>query len=257
MLATLLLTCASSLAIETREPVERGWSALIASRTETWVREVPALSLPFSPICGPESVRVVVSNQGEDAFTPDPRTIQFNAARLLALYGDPGLAENRDRIDRFFRHEYTHLLQKAWLAEHPYRADTPIRRALAEIWGEGLGNYYSLSARWRGVSDTAVRTRGELEPRFVARVAALACASDDIAAPLVADLSNGPFDQKWGALPAALWLEAELKDNPDALRNFAAAGPDGIWALAGRHLADPLKRALAEAQQAMTRCQRR
>ena len=44
-----------------------------------------------------------------------------------------------------------------------------------------------------------------LEPRFVARLAALACGSPD-AETLIADLSEGRFEEKWGALPAALWL---------------------------------------------------
>jgi hypothetical protein len=67
---------------------------------------------------------------------------------LQAYYGDAGLPENAERINRFFRHEFVHLLQKAWLPRHPWAMDSPLRTALAEIWAEGLGNYHSLSARW-------------------------------------------------------------------------------------------------------------
>lgn len=82
---------------------------------------------------------------GEDAFTHDPHAIGFDVERLNALYGDAESDRNAVLIDHLFRHEYTHLLQKAWVRDHPLRTDTPLRSALADMWLEGLGNYYSLS----------------------------------------------------------------------------------------------------------------
>ena len=46
----------------------------------------------------------------------------------------------------------------------------------------------------------------------------------------------GAFDRKWGALPVALWLAKEASRSDDALRQFVENGPDGIWAIADRHL---------------------
>ena len=238
---------------------ERAWAELILSRAVTWEREVPTLSDLFRPVSPPEDVLIVMGNRGAgDAFTHDPTTIGFDLAALQANYGDARNPLNGDRMDRFFRHEFVHLLQKAWLPVHPWGMETPLRSALAEIWAEGLGNYYSLSARWRssggGRSDLAARTLAALEPRFVARLAALACVRPDAAATLTRDLSSGPFEGKWGALSAALWLEEEPKAPAEALRHFVMAGPAGVWDLADRHLPDALRAALKEARMADSLC---
>lgn len=234
------------------------WADLIRSRSADWELEISGLARNFAPARVPEGVRIVIGKGGgRDAFTHDGRTIGFDVSQLNAIYGDATLQANRDRIDRFFRHEYVHLIQKAWLSRQAYEANTPIQVALLDIWTEGLGNYYSLSARWRAIggkpSDVALTTLGKLEPRFVARLAALACGSPD-AGKLTADLSEGPFDEKWGALPAALWLEIDRSKSEDALRQFVVAGPDGIWTIADRHLPEQLRSVLQEARTAAAVC---
>jgi len=241
---------------------EREWAGLIRARVGAWEREIPALAEVFRPIVPPSEVLIVIGNRGaEDAFTHDPTTIGFDLAALQANYGDAGLADNKERMDRFFRHEFVHLLQKAWLAVHPWVMDSPLRTALAEIWPEGLGNYQSLSARWQSRdgrrSDAAARALAELEPRFVARLSALACSAPEAAAVLTADLSWGRFDRKWGALTAALWLEEEREASAEALRNFVMAGPGGVWDLADRHLPEPLRAVLEEAREADSLCMHR
>lgn len=238
---------------------EAAWAALITERAPHWERQVAAVAEPYAPLQGPDTLRVVAGSRGaSDAFTHDARTVGFDLAALFATYGDARLPENEDRIDRLFRHEYAHVLQKAWLARHPYRTDSPLRLALLEIWKEGLGNYHSMSDRWRqpgsGHSEAAARSLAELEPRFVARLAAITCATADRAAELKADLSWGRFDAKWGALTPALWLEAEPGDPQDALRAFVHAGPDGVLALAERHLAPPIAGAIDEIRAADAIC---
>src|SRR5690606_11115241 len=184
--------------------------------------------------------------------------IGFDLAAMQRVYGDAGQPGAGERLDRFFRHEYIHLLQHAWWQQHPYTMETPLRRALAEIWAEGLGNYFSLSQRWQSHNGTLSATTREtltaLEPRFVARLAALACAEPAAAQALTADLSRGRFDRKWGALTTALWLEAEAAHDAQALRAFVTAGPDGIWDLAARHLSGDLARTLDEARAAADLC---
>jgi hypothetical protein len=189
---------------------------------------VDGLAEPFAPTEPPTGVLIVLGNRGaEDAFTHDSVTIGFDLAALQANYGAAGLPENRDRMDRFFRHEFVHLLQKAWASDHPLPMATPLQSALAEIWADGMGNYQSLSERWL---------------------------SRDSADRLVADLSWGRFDRKWGALPAALWLEAEPGPPTETLRGFVAAGPAGVWTLADRHLAPSLRPVLREARMADSLC---
>lgn len=230
---------------------DRGWLELIRSRRDAWEREIPALARLFAPVPPPAEAVVVLGNRGgEDAFTHDPTTIGFDLAALQRVYGDAAGAENPARMDRLFRHEYVHLLQKAWLAAHPYPMGTPLRSAIAEIWAEGLGVYFSMSERWRGrASEAALRARAALEPVFAARLAALACAAPEEAESLTAGLSFAPFERKWGALPAALWLDLEMARSAGALRELVVAGPEGVWALADRGLPDSLRGSVRKARE--------
>jgi hypothetical protein len=242
-------------------PSEQAWVALIRSRVSRWEDERPGLARPYAPVPPPGTATIVVGNQaapGDDAFTHDAATIGFDLGELQSAYGDAGRPENTDRIDRFYRHEYAHLMQRAWLAVHPWPPGPPLTEALLEIWKEGLGNYHSLSARWRTesgeVSPIAQEALAALEPRFAARLAALACARPDRSATLTSDLSRGPFDRKWGALPVALWLATEPGEAQQALRAFVQAGPGGVWDLAARRLPRPLSAVLGEARQSAARC---
>lgn len=88
----------------------------------------------------------------------------------------------------------------------------------------------------------------------MARLAALACATPERGEALTADLSRGHFDRKWGALPAALWLEEEPGEPGEALRRLVVAGPEGVWDLADRHLPAPLRPVLREARLADSLC---
>jgi hypothetical protein len=240
-------------------PAERDWEALIRARAPAWQTRRRELAIPFQPIEPPAAIRVVLGNRaGEDAFTHDPRTIGFDLSRLAAEYGEATSDENRQRIDRFFAHEYTHLLQKAWRRAHPGEPRTAFERAELGMWLEGLGNYYSLSDRWRsraGQPPPDARTAlADLEPVLVARMSALACASAAEEAALTADLSQGPFTRKWGALPVALWLEAEASAGPDVLARFVRPGPPAVGELARRHLPAALAAELDRARARSTAC---
>ncbi|MGZ5446409.1 MAG: hypothetical protein ACXWLY_31205 [Thermoanaerobaculia bacterium] len=86
------------------------------------------------------------------------------------------------------------------------------------------------------------RPRFLARPANPARSAGPACAARLRARSQFRDLSTGRFDRKWGALPVALWLEAD----EDAIRELVLAGPEGIWSLAERHLPERLRAALRE-----------
>ena len=81
-----------------------------------------------------------------------------------------------------------------------------------------------MSEPWRSVdgapSPKAEEALASLEPRFVARLAALACAGQGDAPALMAELSEGKFDRKWGGLTAALWIDRETSRDRAALRRL-------------------------------------
>ena len=218
---------------------ELGWVRLVESHLAEWEGEVTALALPFRPVAAPEG-RIVLGNRGgDDAFTHDPHTIGFDVGKLSELYGEASSAGNAALMDRLFRHEYTHLLQKAWVRDHPLAMDTPLHAALADMWLEGQGNYYSLSPVWKPSggkpSAKAAETLARLQPIWLTKLASLACSKPENSRLIAKGLSSGPFDRKWGAVPVALWLEAERAD-PNALRDFIVGGEDSVLRLASRHL---------------------
>lgn len=241
---------------------EEAWYLLIRERSASWESQLPAIVELYAPALPPPRVLIVAGNRGaSDAFVHDAQTIGFDLSTLQAEYGSARLPENVDRIDRLFRHEYSHLMQKAWLAIRPYAPNTPMEHALLDIWLEGLGTYHSFSQPWRatheGHSARARDALATMEPRFVVRLAALSCSGPENVARLTADLSQGPFRQKWGSLPAGLWIELDsVRANrpEDALRSVIQAGPDGIWDLAMRHLRPELRSALEETRNAERLC---
>lgn len=240
-------------------PEEASWDSLIRSRTPAWLGFAGPISALYSPAEPPPVVRIILGNRGgEDAFTADPRTIGFDLSRLFAVYGPANDPANALKVDRFFRHEFSHILQKAWLTTHPWPIKSPLDAALFDIWTEGLGNYYSLSDQWIDsagrLTPRATQTLALLEPRFASNLRALACADSVTAAPLLSTLSSGPFDRKWGALPAALWLASAPEPRDSALRRFVVAGPAGVWDLAARHIAPELQDSLQVARRATSHC---
>ena len=222
---------------------EEAWAHLIESESHTWPAAADSLGFLFDLPSLPE-VRIVLGNRGaEDAFTHDSTTIGMDLAALQRVYGDAAQDINRDRVNRFFRHEYVHTLQKRWLARHPFAAHSFLDDAVFDAWAEGLGNYYSLSSDWRPAggmpSPVTAAALAELEPILVERFVALACADSAAAGRLLKGLSSGPFTKKWGALPVALWLLADQTVDKDALHRFATGGPLAFWDLAEGHISGP------------------
>lgn len=237
---------------------ELAWVRTIQARRQAWIGEAARLAAMFPPLPAP-AARIVLGNRGgEDAFVHDPHTIGFDVSRLQSLYGDGNGAAGAERMDRFFRHEYMHLLQKAWFARHPPAQETPLQRALAEILTEGMGNYFSLSGKWLpvggGPSAATLSALRQLEPRFASRLAALACARPEAARLLSADLSAGRFDRKWGALPMALWIASDPRGPAQVLPQLLRAGPEGVWTFAAEHMAPENAHLLAEARDAAALC---
>ena len=228
---------------------ELQWMHLTNEKAPKWRAMIDSLRIPFPDISPPDTAVILIGNQGGgDAFSFAPSTICFDLSQLQALYGNATVHANADMLDRFFAHEFTHLLHKAWARRNPVHVQTPLEIALWDCLAEGLGNYRSLSDRWvrkaGGLTEHADSVLAKLEPVFVNRLAALEHASEKEATSLMKGLSSGPFDQKWGAVTVALWLVRETRGDDRQLRKWVEAGPNGILKLARIYLPEDLKRRL-------------
>lgn len=228
---------------------ETAWANLITIKSPFWTAMIDSLRIPFKAIAPPETVTILLGNQGgEDAFVYEEATICFDLHKLHQVYGSASESANSDRIDRFFAHEFTHVLHKAWRKQHPLTLDSPLDVALWGCLTEGLGNYRSLSDKWvteRGeLTEHAKAVLSHLQPVFVQRISALRHAGDEEAKKLMEGLSMGPFEQKWGALTVALWLAQEAQGDDANLQKWVEAGPDGILTLSQKYLPEELKGAI-------------
>lgn len=222
------------------------WANLIKTKLPVWATMTDSLRIPFEAITPPGAVAILLGNQGgEDAFVYKDSTICFDLNKLHHEYGDARAAINVARIDRFFAHEFTHVLHKAWRKQHPLDLNSPLDAALWDCLTEGLGNYRSLSDKWvtenGELTDHARKVLSRLQPVFVQRISALRHAGNEEAAKLMEGLSMGPFEQKWGALTVALWLAQEAQGDDANLQKWVEAGPEGILTLAQKYLPEELK----------------
>lgn len=227
------------------QPEETEWLTLIEEVAEDWARDLEWLNAPFEGVTPPAPIRILAGNQGaNDGFTYERDTICSDLSDLVRAYGRAGEPRNRDRVVRILSHEYTHLLTKAWLDEHPWDHETPYLSAIWELYYEGIGNLRSLilSERWitrdHTLSPRAEATVAELEPVMVERLAGLSKNPDyDEWRRLHANLSAGPFTEKWGVLPIALWLAVDTRYESDRIAQWVKAGPAGILQLAVKYAA--------------------
>ncbi|MCA9522010.1 MAG: hypothetical protein KC609_13600 [Myxococcales bacterium] len=207
-------------------PLWRGRDRLAVERAYSGAN-VPALTL------------LVGNYGGDDGFTFGRAVIALDLSALIRTYGAVS-GRSAAQLRRLLSHELAHLLTKARLARP--RSETPLQRALRQIYYEGLGHYWSLGERWvdgRGrLTAQARKVLRELTPILVERLIALSGSPDSRRVELLLrGLANGPFRQKWGALPFALWLSVETQRSPLDLERWIRRGPAAVLALARRHLA--------------------
>ncbi len=222
---------------------EREWQMLIQKESSRWKSTVENLNGPFDGIDPPKKVVLLFGNHGvDDGFTFRMDTICLDLSSWFRAYGDASKPENADRIQRILSHEYIHLLTSRFLARKQPSLKSPLDRTLYELYYEGLGNFYSLSEKWRAedgkTSTVGVKALARNIPIFFDRLNRLATASADDEIKLRHGLSSGPFPEKWGALTIALWLSKEHSADPAALKRFIQAGPEGIPTFVKRHLPD-------------------
>ena len=96
-------------------PDELAWKRLIESKAASWNGFRDSLAIPFREIDLNDTIFVMLGFLGvDDGFTFGSQTVCLDLTALLRAYGKSSVAENNDRIDRIFAHEYTHLLHKSW-----------------------------------------------------------------------------------------------------------------------------------------------
>lgn len=228
---------------------EQRWRDFIAVQASDWSKQATDLARPFGDIQTPARVDLLFGNRGgDDGFTHSSATICLDLSQWVENYGEPA---DPTRVNRILSHEYTHLLTKSWLDRRggSVKRDTPLNRALWELFYEGLGHYCSLSDKWLPkngrLPDAAIKALRGLEPILVERLIKLKSASPNEEKMLTDGLSSGPFQKKWGALPVALWLALEADGDGTKLQRWIEAGPGGILDLAAKHLPKTLNERLS------------
>ena len=223
---------------------QQAWIHLIESRRNRWNLYRDSLQAAFEGCHVPDTIYVLVGmSEGNDAFTYQNNTICFDAEALEKLYGPAHLAENSERINRLFAHEFTHLVHKEWARKNKLQLKTFRDSVLWECLYEGLGMYRSLSANWLplngalpGITKNAL---AELSPQFVAMLS-LVNGEGSLAEAdkkrITANLSNGPVAKKWGAFTVAIWLALEANGHDRNLIYYTAKGPEAIILMAKKYL---------------------
>jgi len=116
------------------------WIDLIKRKISTWPAMIDSLRIPFQAITPPDTISILLGNLGgEDAFVYSYSTICFDLNKLGSQYGPATASANSARIDRFFAHEFTHVLHKAWRKKKGVEFESPFAFALWECLTEDLG----------------------------------------------------------------------------------------------------------------------
>lgn len=223
---------------------ELAWKALIVSKKDHWDQMKDSLKIPFEGIHPNDTTYVLVGYQGhDDAFTYGDRTICFDLTALHRSYGHAKDSINSERMDRLFAHEYTHLLSKSWVAANGLQLKNYRDSIFWECMYEGFGMYRSMSEKWfpkgDSLSPASSRAFEGLYPKFVDRIIAIDSSpdlSDSLKSALHKNLSRGSMDQKWGALPVAVWLAMEAKGDDKKLSKWVNMGPEALIPLAKKYL---------------------
>lgn len=223
---------------------EETWVSLIKSKKERWNDFRDSLAVPFKDVFLSDTITVMLGYLGQDdGFTYKAATVCIDVTALQKEYGDADLAENDNRIDRIFAHEYTHLLHKMWAANNGVQPKTFKDSILWECWYEGVGMYRSLNSKWLPVDGNlpmlAKNSLEELCPVFTDRLMTIGNKTGITEAEketLQKNLSRGPVNKKWGAFPVAIWLVLEAKGNDTNLTALISKGPCSVLELARKYL---------------------
>lgn len=223
---------------------ELAWQDLIKSRTNHWNQFRDSLRLPFGDIPVEDTITVLLGYLGvDDGFTYGYGTVCFDLTALQTNYGSANLAENKNRMDRLFAHEFTHLLHKEWVRKNDLKLNSFRDSILWECLYEGIGMYRSLTTKWLPAHDSlpllTKTTLAELYPIFdkkIARINSPDPLTNEEKTTIQSNLSRGMVSKKWGAFPMAIWLALEAKGDDRNLIPWISKGPSAVLMLADKYL---------------------
>lgn len=223
---------------------ELAWKELIISKAVTWNTLKDSLAIPFTSVEISDTIYILTGFRGnDDGFTYGYQTVCLDLTALHNAYEHADLAENNNRIDRIFAHEYTHLLHKLWAKNKGLKLETFKDSILWECLYEGIGMYRSLNPKWMPVNGklpTLTKTTLEnLYPLFVDRLTAIETTkvlTTEEKERLNKNLSRGQVNQKWGAFPIAIWLALEANGDDKKLQAWINKGPASVILLAKKYL---------------------
>jgi hypothetical protein len=221
---------------------EAAWRDLIAAESGAWCASIPRLNAPFRSVTPPLAPAILLGNQGGgDGFTHDPDDVAIDLHEMVGAYSAMRMDARRALIQRLLAHEYTHLLLHRWMDAHGWSeaavTGDPFRQALRTLYNEGIANYRSIDdPRWVGANGEltghARETLAALEPVMIERLRGLAAhPSEEEAARLLRNISQGPLERKWGAIPIALWFAEATHGDPARMAAWIERGPQYILEL--------------------------
>ena len=225
---------------------EKDWLKLIESKAHKWSTYLDSLITPFKNCKIPDTTYVFLGHSGmDDAFTYDSNTVCFDLTALQNNYGAATLIENSGRINRLFAHEFTHLIHKEWARINGIELKTFKDSVMWECIYEGFGMYRSLSEKWlpkNGVlPEITQKALDELSPVFVDRLIEIQVAEhldESSKNRIVANLSRGQVNKKWGAFTVAIWLALEAGSDEKKLIYWADKGLTSVIMLAKKYLTE-------------------
>lgn len=214
---------------------ENGWYTLIQSRLAAWKNFPDSLQDLFPDADLPDTVEIWIGFLGEDdGYTYQSNVVCLDVTAFHRAYGEAENPENPTRVDRIFAHEYTHLLQKAWMRDRGWEPRNFVDSIAWECWYEGIGMYRSLHPRWLPVDgklpEISQQLLHKLEPRFRAHwIKSQESNLNEVEKIAIRrNLSRGKVTEKWGAMTIALWLSLEATKGKDRLLHLIQLGPGMI-----------------------------
>lgn len=239
------------------------WIATIKATAPTWFKDTSGLDAPFHQISPPATLSVVVGALGgDDAFWTLPDIVAFDLSALNNAYGYSDPAARPAIIGRLLAREYTRLRLNLYLDANgwaPERAaKDPFLAALRSLYVQGLATLRAIEGdrRWLNEDGTptleAKKTLTELQPLMVERLKGLlANRSAQTSNAWLHEMSQGPLDRRWGALPIALWLAGDTGYDTGRIATWIEGKPDGILQLAAGQADRKYQRAFADLQAAV------
>jgi len=241
-----------SLTALRRKPTteELEWIDLIQAKASHWNSFRDSLESAFVDSHVPERIYVLLGFAGgDDAFTYQFNTVCFDLAALQQVYGAAEWAENSERMDRLFSHEFTHLIHKEWAKKNKWLLPTFKDSVLWECFYEGMGMYRSLSRKWLPAGgQLPLNTAQALEALYPEFVEHLTKVNDKHQLStreryaVIANLSRGQIDKKWGAFTVAIWLAMVANGDEANLIPLTQIGSEAVILLAKKYLPPELRK---------------